>query len=143
MINSTFQSLIHDILQQNDIIFSVKNMGGICEARLQKDMKFKINGQWATIGDETTPWHIHLNITQVREARFVREFNESHNRQSYSIRFFDICGNLVMRANFSKLYDTNGNLIQERVSKFESIFEKYGRQESLSLQNIPIPSSKL
>ena len=133
LINSTFKSLIQDILEQNDIIFSVKNVGGICEARLQKDMKFKINDQWATIGDETTPWHIHLNVTQVREARFVREFNESHNRQSYSIRFFDIYGNLVMRANFSKLYDTNGNLIQEKVSKFESIFEKYGKQESLSL----------
>ncbi|MGE5781519.1 MAG: hypothetical protein ACM31J_01510, partial [Nitrososphaerales archaeon] len=69
--------MIHDILQQNDIIFSVKNIGGICEVRLQKDMNFKINGQWATIGDETTPWHIHLNIDQVGEARFVREFNES------------------------------------------------------------------
>ncbi|HSF49871.1 MAG TPA: hypothetical protein VLA74_03845, partial [Nitrososphaeraceae archaeon] len=108
-------------------------IGGICEVRLQKDMNFKINGQWATIGDETTPWHIHLNIDQVGEARFVREFNESHNRQSYSIRFFDVRGNLIMRANFSKLYDTNGNLIQEKVSKFQSIFEKYGKQESLRL----------
>jgi putative heme iron utilization protein len=141
LINSTFTSLIHDILEQNDIIFSVKNIGGICEARIQKDMKFKIHDLWATIGDETTPWHIHLNITKIGEARFVKEFNESHNRQSYSIRFFDNCGNLVMRANFSKLYDTDGNLIQEKVSKFESIFEKYGKQESLSLQNALTPSS--
>ena len=141
MINSTFKSLIHDILEQNDIIFSVKNIGGICEARLQQGMKFKIHDLWATIGDETTPWHIHLNITKIGEARFVKEFNESHNRQSYSIRFFDNCGNLVMRANFSKLYDTDGNLIQEKVSKFESIFEKYGKQESLSLQNALTQSS--
>lgn len=134
MINKIFSDLIQDILNQEDIIFSVKNTASICEARLQKDMKFKVRDQWLTIGDEKTPWHIHLNVSQVSEARFVKEFNESHNRQSYSIRFYDDNGNIAMRANFSKLYDMQGNLVQEKVIKFESIFEKYGKQQTLSLK---------
>lgn len=135
MINEIFSSLIQDILNQEDIIFSVKNTSSICEARLQKDMKFKIRDQWLTIGDEFTPWHIHLNVSNVSEARFVKEFNESHNRQSYSIRFYDGSGNLAMRANFSRLYDIEGNLINDKVIKFESIFEKYGKQQTLPLKS--------
>ncbi|MDR4512188.1 MAG: hypothetical protein MRJ93_10860 [Nitrososphaeraceae archaeon] len=98
-------------------------------------MKFKIRDQWLTIGDEFTPWHIHLNVSQVSEARFVKEFNESHNRQTYSIRFYDDSGNLAMRANFSRLYDVEGNLINNKVIKFESIFEKYGKQKTLPLKS--------
>ena len=114
MIAKSFENLICDILLQSDIIFSIRNSGGICEARLQENMKFKIRDEWATIGDEISPWHIHLNIKEVANARFVREFNNSHNRESFSIRFFDSSENLIFRANFSKLYDVNGNLIQER-----------------------------
>ena len=124
MIKEIFSNLIQDILNQEDIIFSVKNTSCICEARLQKDMKFKIRDQWLTIGDEFTPWHIHLNVSKVSQARFVKEFNESHNRQSYSIRFYDDSENLAMRANFSRLYDPQGNLINDKIMKFESIFEK-------------------
>ena len=134
MIKELFSRLIEDILHQEDIIFSVRNTASICEARLQKDMKFKVRDQWLTIGDEKTPWHIHLNISQVSEARFVKEFNESHNRQSYSIRFYDDKGNLAMRANFAKLYDIEGNFNQDKATKFESIFEKYGKQQSISLR---------
>ena len=46
-------NLICDILLQPDVIFSIKNSGGICEARLQEKMKFKIIAQWATMGDES------------------------------------------------------------------------------------------
>ena len=103
MIAKSFENLIRDILMQFDITFSVKNFGGICEARLQENMKFKIRGEWATIGDEISPWHIHININEIDHARFVREFNNSHNRESFSIRFFDSSENLIFRANFSKL----------------------------------------
>ena len=89
MIAKSFENLICDILLQSDIIFSIRNSGGICEARLQEKMKFKIRDEWATIGDEISPWHIHLNLKEVANARFVREFNNSHNRESFSIRFFD------------------------------------------------------
>jgi hypothetical protein len=134
MIAKSFENLIRDILMQFDITFSIKNFGGICEARLQENMKFKIRGEWATIGDEISPWHIHININEIDHARFVREFNNSHNRESFSIRFFDSSENLIFRANFSKLYDLNGILIQEKASKFQKLYEKYGKKEVLSFK---------
>jgi hypothetical protein len=134
VIAKSFENLICDILLQSDITFSIKNSGGICEARLQENMNFKIRDEWATIGDEMSPWHIHLNIKEVTTAKFVREFNNSHNRVSFSIRFFDSSENLIFRANFSKLYDLNDNLIQEKVLKFQHLYEKYNKKGILNFK---------
>ena len=59
------------------------------------------------------------------QAGFVKE-PRSDGRQSYSIRFFDSKGNLSMRANFTKMYDSNGNLVEEKVAKFDEMYTKYG-----------------
>ncbi|MGE0242352.1 MAG: hypothetical protein AB7F53_00475 [Nitrososphaeraceae archaeon] len=134
MLSKTFENLISDILLQSDIIFSIKNAGGICEARLQENMKFKIKDQWATIGDEHSPWHIHINLNYVATAKFIREFNTSHNRESFSIRFFDSNENLILRANFSKMYDNSGTIIPNKIVKFQHLLEKYGKNEILEFK---------
>ena len=77
-------------------------------------MPFKISDKWATIGDENGPWHIHVNIEKVKEAKFIQE-PRNDNKSKYSIRFFDIEDNLSMRANFTKIYDNSGNIIKEKV----------------------------
>ena len=100
---------------------------------VEKELPFRIREKWATIGDEDTPWHIHLNMDEVVQARFVKEAR-SDGRQSYSIRFFDPKGNLSMRANFTKMYDSNGNLLKEKVAKFDEMYTKYGSKELLSLK---------
>jgi putative heme iron utilization protein len=124
--------LITDILSQKDIILSVNSGGGICEAKVEEGLSFKIKEKWATIGDEDRPWHIHLNMDEVIEAKFVKE-PRSDGKQSYSIRFFNSKGNLAMRANFTKMYDSSGNLLKEKVAKFDEISSKYGSKESISL----------
>jgi putative heme iron utilization protein len=126
--------LISDILSQQDILLSVNSgSGSIAEARVEKGLPFRIRGKWATIGDENRPWHIHLNMDEVVEARFVKE-PRSDGRQSYSIRFFDSKGNLSMRANFTKMYDSSGNLVKEKIAKFDEMYTKYGNKELLSLR---------
>ena len=124
--------LISDILSQQDILLSVNSGSSIAEARVEKALPFRIREKWATIGDENRPWHIHLNMKEVVQVRFVKE-PRSDGRQSYSIRFFDSNGNLSMRANFTKMYDSNGNLAKEKAAKFDEIYTKYGSKESLSL----------
>jgi len=124
--------LISDILSQQDILLSVNSGSSIAEARVEKALPFRIREKWATIGDENRPWHIHLNMKEVVQVRFVKE-PRSDGRQSYSIRFFDSNGNLSMRANFTKMYDSNGNLVKEKAAKFDEIYTKYGSKESLSL----------
>jgi putative heme iron utilization protein len=125
--------LISDILSQQDILLSVNSGSGISEARVEKGLPFRIREKWATIGDEDRPWHIHLNMDEVVQARFVKEAR-SDGRQSYSIRFFDPKGNLSMRANFTKIYDSNGNLVKEKVAKFDEMYTKHGSKELLSLK---------
>jgi putative heme iron utilization protein len=126
--------LISDILSKQDILLSVNSgNGSIAEARVEKGLPFRIKEKWATIGDDDRPWHIHLNMDEVIQARFVKE-PRSDGRQSYSIRFFDSKGNLLMRANFTKMYDSSGNLLNEKVAKFDQIYNKYGSKESLSLR---------
>ena len=130
--------LISDILSQQDILLSVNSESGgssIAEARVEKGLPFRIREKWATIGDENRPWHIHLNMDEVVQARFVKEEARSDGRQSYSIRLFDLKGNLLMRANFTKMYDSSGNLINEKVAKFDQIYNKYGSKELLSLRS--------
>ena len=124
--------LISDILSQQDILLSVNSGSSIAEARVEKALPFRIREKWATIGDENRPWHIHLNMKEVVQVRFVKE-PRSDGRQSYSIRFFDSNGNLSMRANFTKMYHSNGNLAKEKAAKFDEIYTKYGSKESLSL----------
>ena len=126
--------LISDILSQQDILLSVNSGSGIAEVRVEKGLPFRIRDKWATIGDEERPWHIHLNMDEVVEARFVKEPRSPNGRQSYSVRFFDSRGNLSMRANFTKLYDSNGNLIREKVAKFYEMYVKHGSREVLSLR---------
>lgn len=124
--------LFSEILAQDNILLSVTSGSGICEARIEKGLSFRIREKWATIGDESRPWHIHLNIEEVKEARFVKEAR-SDGRQSYSIRFFDSKGNLAMRANFIDLYDSNGNLKKDRTDKYDEIHRKFGGKDSLIL----------
>ena len=127
--------LISDILSQQDILMSVNSAGGsIAEIRVEKGLPFRIREKWATIGNEDRQWHIHLNMEEVIEARFVKE-PRSDGKQSYSIRFFDRKGNLSMRANFTKMYDCNGNLLNEKVAAFEEMYTKYGTKGLVSLRS--------
>ena len=125
--------LISDILSQQDILLSVNSGSSVSEARVEKALPFRIREKWATIGDENRPWHIHLNMKEVVQVRFVKE-PRSDGRQSYSIRFFDSNGNLVLRANFVRMYDSSNTLIQERLLAYEKIFAKYGKKQNLVLR---------
>lgn len=124
--------LFSEILAQANILLSVNSGSGICEARIEKDLPFRIREKWATIGDESRPWHIHLNMEEVKEARFVIE-DRSDGRQSYSIRFIDSKGNLAMRANFIGLYDSDGNLKKDLIDKYYEIHRKFGGKDFLLL----------
>jgi putative heme iron utilization protein len=128
------ERLISDILSQNDIIISINSGSGICEVRLEENLPFRIRNQWATIGYEDKSWHIHLNLEQVVQAKFVEEAR-TDGKMSYSIRFIDNTGRLAMRANFVKMYDENGNIIQDKIATYKGLFEKYGKKEIVSLSD--------
>ena len=127
---NTTEGLFAEILAQDNILLSVNSGNGICEARVEEGLTFRIREKWATIGDESGPWHIHLNMQEVKQAKFVKE-DRSDGRQGYSIRFFDSKGNLAMRANFIGMYDSDGNLIKEKIDRYNEIHRKFGGKDSL------------
>ena len=128
------RELISDILSQRDVSLSINSGSGIAELKIETGLPFRIKDKWATIGDDDRPWHLHLNMDEIVEARFVKEPRSSDGRQSYSIRFFDLKGQLSMRANFIKLYDNNGKLISEKAAKFDEIYVKHGGNDIISLR---------
>ena len=129
----TFEDIINDILPHDNVMFSVRSNGAVCEVNSEKNLPLRVGEQYATIGDESRPWHIHVNLNNAKEARFVTE-NMTDDRKSYSIRFFDSEGNLVLRANFVRMYDSSKELIQEKLLAYEQIYAKYGEKQSLLLK---------
>jgi putative heme iron utilization protein len=130
MPHNLIKELVSDILNLDDIMFSVNSGSGICEVRTENGLPVRINDKWMTIGREDKSWHIHLNLENVTTAKFVKETRQS-GINGYSIRFFDSNGNIAMRANFVKMYDDNGNLLSAKSRRYDELFIKYGKREVL------------
>jgi putative heme iron utilization protein len=128
---SLIKELISDILNLDDIMFSVNSGSGICEVKTERGLPIQVNDKWMTIGYEDKSWHIHLNLELVTTAKFVVETRQS-GMNGYSIRFFDSTGNIALRANFVKMYDDSGNLISAKSMNYDEIFRKYGKKEVIS-----------
>ena len=131
--DTTFGDIITHILFQDNVMLSVRSSGAVCEVNTEMNLPLRITDQHATIDDEIRPWHMHVNLLETKEVRFVIE-NNINRRNSYSIRFFDSKGNLVLRANFFRMYDSSNTLIQQRRLAYENIFAKYGKKQNLLLR---------
>ncbi len=131
MSHHLINELVSDILDIDDIMLSVNSGNGICEVRTERGLPVRIKDKWMTIGNEDKSWHIHLNLDNVKTAKFVTEVRQS-GMNGYSIRFFDSNSNVAMRANFVKMYDDNGNLRSPKFDRYDELFTKYGRKEIVS-----------
>jgi len=134
MSHHLINELVSDILDIDDIMLSVNSGNGICEVRTDRGLPVRIKDKWMTIGKEEKSWHIHLNLDNVKTARFVTEIRDS-GMNGYSVRFFDSKGNIVMRANFVKMYDDNGNLRSANLNIYNELFTKYGKKQVISFSD--------
>ena len=133
-VKTTFEELVKDIILLDDIMLSIRSAGAIAEVRLEKNTPFRIKEQWATIGDEKGAWHVHVNIQETNEAKFIIESSED-GRRRYSIRFFSSENGLVLRVNFMKMYTAENEVIKESLTRYENLFSKYGKKETIVLQS--------
>jgi len=129
---TTFEELVRDIILLDDIMLSIKSDGAIAEVKLEKDIPFRVREQWATIGDEKGSWHVHVNIQEAKEAKFIIESSED-GRKRYSIRFFNSENRLILRMNFMKMYTAENDVIKESLTRYENLFSKYGEKETIEL----------
>lgn len=126
-----FEKLIYDALASDESIFTVSNGPAVCEAKTDKNYPFTINDQWATIGNEKKSWHMHIDLGNVVEAKFVEE--PGCVGQSYSLRFFDSKGSGVIRIYFSDSVDKDGKLVTNKESKYREMLSKYKGRTSIKL----------
>jgi putative heme iron utilization protein len=134
MSHDLVNELVSDLLDIDDIMLSVNSGSGICEVRPERGLPVRIKDKWMTIGNEEKSWHIHLNLDNVKTAKFVTEIRDS-GMNGYSVRFFDSNGNIAMRANFVKMYDDNGNLRSANLSMYDELFTKYGKKQVISFSD--------
>lgn len=134
MCNDLIYELVSDLIDIDDIMLSVNSGSGICEVRPERGLPVRIKDKWMTIGKEEKSWHIHLNLDNVKTAKFVTEIRDS-GMNGYSVRFFDSKGNIVMRANFVKMYDDNGNLRSANLNIYDELFTKYGKNQVISFSD--------
>ncbi|MDQ4073390.1 MAG: hemin-degrading factor [Thermoproteota archaeon] len=130
--NVTFESIIKDVMLLDNIMLSVRSEGAVAEIKIEKGLPFRVREQWATLGDENHPWHLHVNIEETKTARFIAETTSS-GRKSYSIRFFNSKEALVLRINFMKMYNHNNELLNENLSRYKDLYSKYGRNDTIYL----------
>ena len=134
MSHDLIKELVSDILDIDSIMFSVNSGSGICEVKSERGLPVRVSDKWLTIGNDDKPWHIHLNLESVTTAKFIIE-ERQNGMNGYSIRFFDTKGNIIMRANFVKMYDCNGNLISKKYERYDELFTKYGNKETISFHD--------
>ena len=135
MSHGVIKELVSDILKIENIMFSVSSGSGICEVKCEKDLPVRVSDKWLTIGNDDKPWHIHLNLENVTMAKFVIEERQS-GMNGYSIRFYDSQGNIIMRANFVKMYDDDHTLIPKKYDRYNELFIKYGHKEIISFLDV-------
>jgi len=123
------KELISELAKINDILIIVRTNGAIIEMR-SNSLNVKQKEKWITVGDNDGPCHMHIDSSEIAEARFVEE--QKPNRVSYSIRFFNKTGEKQLSAVFAKMYDANMNLIPERKKLYDSVFEKFGSKKTLN-----------
>ena len=76
--------LVSDIVDIDNMMLSVNSGSGICEVRIERGLPIRIKNEWMTIGNEDKSWHIHLNLDNIKTAKFVTEIRESGMKDTAS-----------------------------------------------------------
>jgi putative heme iron utilization protein len=107
----------------DDILLIVKNKSVTSEIK-SDSLTIKQRENWITIGDNDDPAHIHLNSEMIKTIEILQE--EKPDRISFSVGFFDLDGERVFAAFFTKMYDENKNLKLSRKKVYDDLIQKYG-----------------
>ena len=122
------KELLSDVIQVDDVLIIVRSEGAIIEMR-SNSLGIRQKDKWITIGENDGSAHMHIDASNIKEARFIKE--QKTDRVSHSIRFFDKDGEKQFSTVFAKMYDEKMNLNESRKKLYDDIFEKYGSKEIL------------
>ena len=122
--------ILSDLVKIENVLFVVKSNGAVSEIRSNMlNIRHTKMGKWINIGENDGPCHMHINSELLRYAEFVVE--QKPDRSSYSVRFFDDNDKRVLACFITKMYDDDMNIIPERLSSYEGLFEKYASSDGI------------
>jgi len=115
--------ILSDLIKIDEILLIVKNTAVTSEIK-SNSLTIKQREKWITIGNNDNPAHIHLNSELIKTIEFLQE--EKSDRTSFSVMFFNLDGERVFAAFFTKMYDENKNLKLARKIVYDDLIQKYG-----------------
>jgi putative heme iron utilization protein len=115
--------ILRDLVKIDDILFIIKSSSATGEIK-SNSLKIKQRESWITIGENDNPAHLHINSQTVKTIEFIEE--KKPDRTSFSVRFFDVCGDRTLAAFFTKMYDDKKNLKIPRKKIYDDLQQKYG-----------------
>ncbi len=121
--------ILSDLVKIENVLFVVKSNGAVSEIR-SNVLNIKQKEKWINIGENDGPCPMHVNSELIKKAEFVKE--QKPERVSFSVRFYDENNERVLAAFITKMYDDDMNIIPERLSSYEGLFEKYGSKDIIS-----------
>ena len=120
--------ILSDLVKIENVLFIVKSNGAVSEIRSNM-LNIRQKEKWINIGENDGPCHMHVNSELIKKAEFVKE--QKPERVSFSVRFYDENNERVLAAFITKMYDDDMNVIPERLSSYEGLFEKYGSSDGI------------
>ena len=120
--------ILSDLVKIENVLFIVKSNGAVSEIRSNM-LNIRQKEKWINIGENDGPCHMHVNSELIKKAEFVKE--QKPERISFSVRFYDESDERVLAAFITKMYDDDMNIIPERLSSYEGLFEKYGSSDGI------------
>ena len=121
--------ILSDLVKIENVLFIVKSNGAVSEIR-SNVLNIRQKEKWINLGENDGPCHMHVNSELIKKAEFVKE--QKPERISFSVRFYDENNERVLAAFITKMYDDDMNIIPERLSSYEGLFEKYGSKDIIS-----------
>ena len=120
------KQILSDILKVPDVLFVVKGNGAVSEIR-SNSLGIRQKEKWITIGDNDGPCHMHIDSELIKSAEFVTE--QKPERISFSVRFYNESGERALGAFFTKMYDENKSLLENRKKLYDDLASKYGKEK--------------
>lgn len=115
--------VLSEIIKHDDVLIIIRNDAAVSEIR-SNSLSIRQKEKWITVGENEGPAHMHIDSEMIKSCEFVTE--EKPDKTSFSIRFFDECGNRLLAAFFTKMYDKNNILDLSRKQIYDSLQQRFG-----------------
>ena len=117
--------LLSDLVAVEDVLFVIRSEGATAEIR-SNGLGIRVRDRWINIGDNDGPCHMHVDSRLIRRAEFVTR--EKPERISFGVMFYDGDGHRALAGFFTRMYDGDGLLRDDRRRLYDVLCAKYGQR---------------